>query len=97
MIEKFGCVYMISNKINSVLYVGVTNDLKKRVYEHKFKLVDGFTKKYNITKLVFYEMHESILDAIAREKQIKGWIRKKKNMLVESMNSGWKDLYETLD
>ncbi|GAB6182738.1 GIY-YIG nuclease family protein [Thermodesulfovibrio hydrogeniphilus] len=93
---KKGYVYILTNKTNRVLYTGVTSDLVKRVYEHKNKLVDGFTKKYNVTKLVYYEIHESIESAIEREKQIKGGSRRKKVELVESMNPEWKDLYESI-
>ncbi len=74
------------------MYVGVTNDLVRRVYEHKQKLVDGFTKKYNITCLVYYEATTDIEAAITREKQLKGWLRSKKVALVESMNPQWVDL-----
>ena len=84
----------MTNKWNTVLYTGVTSDLTKRIYEHKEKLVDGFTKKYNVTKLVYYEIFDEIMDAITREKQIKGWVRKKKTALIESENPEWKDLYE---
>ena len=94
--RKKGYVYMLTNKTNRVLYTGVTSDLIKRIYEHKNKFVKGFTEKYNTYKLVYYEVHDEIMDAIAREKQIKGWIRRKKNALVESINSKWEDLYETL-
>ncbi|NER02335.1 MAG: GIY-YIG nuclease family protein [Okeania sp. SIO3C4] len=83
----------MTNKRNTVLYTGVTNDLIKRVYEHKSKLVEGFTKKYNINKLVYYEMYENPSEAIAREKQIKAGSRQKKINLVNSMNFEWKDLY----
>ena len=82
----------MTNKTNRVLYTGVTNDLKRRVYEHREKLVEGFTKKYNVGKLVFYEVCEDIEGAIPREKQIKGWLRIKKIALIESMNPGWRDL-----
>ena len=74
------------------LYTGVTNDLMRRVYEHRYKLIDGFTKKYNISKLVYYEATGNIRSAIAREKQIKGWLRSKKVALIESMNPYWADL-----
>lgn len=95
--KKGGYVYLMSNVMNSVLYTGVTNDLKKRVYEHKHSFVDSFTKKYNVVKLVYYEIFDSIQSAISREKQIKGWIRKKKNDLVTAINPNWKDLYNNLD
>jgi putative endonuclease len=86
----------MTNKGNNVLYTGVTNDLKRRVYKHKEKLVEGFTKKYNITKLVYYEIYNDIENAILREKQIKGGSRQKKVKLINSMNKDWRDLYEEL-
>jgi putative endonuclease len=79
------------------MYIGVTNDLKQRLYEHKHQLVDGFTKRYNVHKLVYYEHTTDIRAAIAREKQLKGWLRAKKNALVETMNPEWKDLSEEWD
>ena len=85
-------VYILTNWNNKVMYVGVTNDLHKRIYQHKNKCIDGFTKKYNVNKLVYYESTEDIMSAISREKQIKGWIRKKKNSLVLTINPSWKDL-----
>lgn len=89
-------VYSMTNAWNTVLYTGVANDLKRRVYEHKEKLADGFTKKYNITKLVYYEVFEDIENAILREKQLKAGSRWKKIELVNSMNKEWHDLYEGL-
>ena len=89
-------VYMLTNKNNNVLYTGVTNNLKRRLYEHKNKFVDGFTKKYNVYKLVYYEITNDVNSAITREKQIKGWTRAKKNALVESKNSQWCDLTESV-
>ncbi|OGP44641.1 MAG: excinuclease ABC subunit C [Deltaproteobacteria bacterium RIFCSPLOWO2_12_FULL_42_16] len=86
----------MTDKSNTVLYTGVTKDLKRRVFEHKEKLIDGFTKRYNIIKLVYYEIFRDIESAILREKQIKGGSRAKKITLVNSMNSAWKDLYEDL-
>ncbi len=82
-------IYIITNKTNRVLYTGVTNDLKRRVYEHKKKVVKGFTSKSNVSKLVFYDVCEDIESAILREKQIKGWLRSKKIALIESMNPQW--------
>jgi len=79
-----------------VLYTGVTNDLIRRVYEHREKLVAGFTRKYNVTKLVYYEVFDEIEDAISREKQIKAGPRRNKVQLINSMNSEWRDLYEEL-
>jgi putative endonuclease len=83
----------MTNK-SKTLYTGVTNDLIRRVYEHRNHLVKGFTDKYNITKLVYYEATNDVISAIEREKQIKGWLRKKKIDLIESMNPEWKDLSE---
>lgn len=85
-------VYIITNTNNSVLYVGVTNNLTRRLYEHKNKLIDWFTSKYNLTKLIHFEEHRDIKDAIIREKQIKGWNRSKKELLVMSNNSMWQNL-----
>jgi putative endonuclease len=84
-------VYIMTNR-SGTLYVGMTNDLQRRVWEHKQKLIEGFTKRYNITRLVYYEETPDVADAIAREKQIKGWLRRKKIALIESLNHGWKDL-----
>ena len=84
-------VYIMANR-SRTLYTGVTNNLERRVYEHKHKLVEGFTKKYNITRLVYYEQTSDIKAAIAREKQIKGWLRSKKVGLIESLNPNWSDL-----
>ncbi len=89
-------VYIITTQNNKVMYVGVTNDLARRISEHKNKLIDGFTKKYNVNKLVYYEHTTDVYSAIEREKQIKGWRRNKKNELVETMNPEWKDLSEEL-
>ena len=86
-------VYIMSSH-RGTLYIGVTNDLMRRVYEHRHKLVNGFTKKYNVSKLVYYEATNDVKSAIAREKQIKGWIRRKKIALIESLNPHWTDLAE---
>lgn len=83
----------MTNK-SKTLYTGVTNNLERRVFEHKHHLVKGFTNKYKITKLVYYEATNDVLSAITREKQIKGWLRKKKLALIESVNPRWKDLNE---
>jgi putative endonuclease len=96
IMERQYYIYIMTNKDNTVLYTGVTNDLKRCVYEHKEKLVDGFTKKYNIVKLVYYEIFTDIESAILREKQIKGGSRIKKIKMIESMNKEWKDLYDEL-
>ncbi|MFH0839854.1 MAG: GIY-YIG nuclease family protein [Candidatus Omnitrophota bacterium] len=96
MNEKQGHVYLMTNKGNTVLYTGVTSDLRKRVYEHRHKMVEGFTKKYNVDKLVYYEVFDDIETAIVREKQIKAGSRKKKIDLINSLNSEFTDLYEKL-
>ena len=83
---------MLTNEYNNVLYVGVTNDLKRRVYEHQSGLIEGFTQKYNVHKLVWYECCHDVKDAIAREKQLKGWVRSKKEALIREMNPEWRDL-----
>ncbi len=85
-------VYILTNRSNRVLYTGITNNLEKRIYEHKSRLIDGFTKKYNVNKLVYFEDFSQVGDAIAAEKKIKGWLRKKKIQLIESLNPGWVDL-----
>jgi len=90
------CIYIMTNKRNATLYTGVTSDLKKRVYEHKCKLVEGFTKRYNLTKLVYYGLFEDIEQAIMREKQLKAGPRHKKLQLINGFNKGWRDLYEEL-
>jgi putative endonuclease len=84
-------VYIMTNK-SKTLYTGITNNLERRVYEHKHKLVPGFTAKYNITKLAYYEETTDVLAAIAREKEIKGWLRSKKIKLIELSNPDWRDL-----
>jgi len=86
-------VYIMTNS-SRTLYTGVTDDLVRRVYEHKNKLIKGFTQKYNITRLVYYEITSDVKAAIQREKQIKGWLRKKKIALIEAANPEWKDLSE---
>lgn len=89
-------VYILAKARNSTFYVGVTNDLIRRVYEHKMGLADGFTKKYGIKTLVYYEQHEYINEAIRREKLIKKWKREYKVNVIECQNPGWKDLYKSL-
>ena len=84
-------VYILSNK-RGALYTGVTNDLERRVYEHKNKLIEGFTKRYNITRLVYFESTNDVTAAVAREKQIKGLLRSKKVALIKTMNPKWEDL-----
>ena len=87
-------VYIMASKKNGTLYIGVTNDLIKRVYSHKNDLVEGFTKKYGIHQLVYYEQTEDVKSAIQREKQLKKWNRNWKIELIEKMNPNWKDLYD---
>ncbi|MBQ8464541.1 MAG: GIY-YIG nuclease family protein [Alphaproteobacteria bacterium] len=89
-------VYIMSNKNNNVLYIGVTNDLIRRIYEHKNKILKGFTSKYNVEKLVYYECFEDELLAIQREKNLKNWHKEWKENLIRQMNPEWKDLYEDI-
>ena len=96
MSSKQYYVYIMFNKRNGTLYTGVTSDLLKRVYQHKHKVYDGFTKKYSVDKLGYYEIHDDSYYAICREKNIKGGPRKDKLHLIESMNPDWNYLYETL-
>jgi len=96
LMPKKGYVYILASRRNGTLYVGVTSDLVKRIEEHKQKLVDGFTKKYEITRLVYYEAFEDIRDAVIRERQIKEWKRKWKTALIQLVNPYWRDLYEDL-
>jgi putative endonuclease len=91
--DKLYCVYIMTNKNNTVLYTGMTVDLKRRVYEHKQELVKGFTQKYKLKKLVYYEVFNNFVDAGTREKQIKAGSRAKKIALIEKENKEWKDLY----
>ena len=96
MLLKLPAVYIITNKKNSVFYTGVTSDLKSRIYQHRNKIIKGFSAKYNCNKLVYYESFDDMLSAIAREKQIKSGSRNKKILLVKSINSSWKDLYDKI-
>ena len=89
-------VYMITNQYNTVLYIGVTNNLIRRIYEHKNKLVKGFSSKYNLNKLVYYEQTESIESAILREKQLKNYSRAKKEQLISKINPNHNDLYDEI-
>ena len=92
--SKAGFVYIMSNQKNGTLYIGVTSDLIRRVYQHKNNLVEGFTQKYALHNLVYYESFYSIMDAIAREKQLKNWRREWKVNQIKSMNPDWHDLYD---
>ncbi len=94
--EKVYCVYILTNKRNTVLYTGVTGDLRARVYQHREKLLPGFTNRYNVSKLVYYEGGCDASGAIAREKQIKAGSRRKKIELINRFNPEWRDLYDEL-
>ena len=96
MRERQPCVYALASKKNGTLYIGVTSDLVKRIWEHKNDQVEGFTKKYGVHLLVFYEIHEDMASAIQREKQLKKWNRDWKIRLIEKDNPAWKDLYDSL-
>ncbi len=89
-------VYILTNKNDTVLYIGVTNNLKRRIYEHKNKVIPGFTKKYNVNKLVYFEHFKNINDAIQREKQLKKWNRSWKNDLINKTNPKWIDLHKKI-
>lgn len=89
-------VYMMTNKTNTTIYIGVTSNLVKRVWEHKNHVIDGFTDKYNIDKLVYFEIFQDELNAIKREKVLKNWHRKWKIDLIQKQNPAWKDLYQTI-
>jgi putative endonuclease len=94
--SKKGYLYILANGRNGTLYVGVTSDLVKRIEEHRQKLVEGFTRKYEITHLVYFETFEEIREAIIRERQIKEWKRKWKTELIQSINPYWRDLYDDI-
>ena len=91
-----GFIYILTNKNNTTLYIGVTENLLKRIFEHKQKNIDGFSKKYNLTKLIYYEFFENIILAIEREKQLKNWHRDWKLNLIRKSNPEFRDLYQTL-
>ena len=92
--KKQPAVYILASKRNGTLYIGVTSDLVKRVWEHKNHMVKGFTKRYGIQQLVWYELHENMASAIEREKRLKGWKRAWKLELIETVNPNWQDLYQ---
>ena len=96
MDEVIYYIYILTNTYNTTLYVGVTSDLLKRIYQHKHKVADGFTKKYNLSKLVYFEEFSSIEEAIKREKYLKGKTRSFKDSLINSLNPKWIDLYSDL-
>ncbi|MBL1320603.1 MAG: GIY-YIG nuclease family protein [Methylophaga sp.] len=93
---KQPCVYMLANKKNGTLYIGVTSDIIKRIWEHKNDLVEGFTQKYHIHNLVWFELHENMDSAITREKKLKRWMRDWKVTLIETNNPDWLDLYSSI-
>lgn len=93
---KQAVVYILASAKNGTLYIGVTSDLPKRIYEHKNHIVDGFTKRYNINILVWYELHENMIEAIAKEKQLKKWKRDWKLRIIEESNPNWNDLYNEI-
>jgi putative endonuclease len=95
-VNKLPVVYILASKRNGTLYIGVTSDLVRRIWEHKNNIVEGFTKRYNVHRLVWYEMHESMESAIAQEKRLKNWRRKWKLELIESNNPNWIDLYDEI-
>ena len=87
-------VYILTNKTDAVMYIGVTNDLSRRLYEHKNEQIEGFTKRYHVHRLVYFEEYSEVSDAIAREKQLKHWVRNKKNSLIQEQNPNWDDFGE---
>ena len=93
---KQPCVYMLASKANGTLYIGVTSNLAKRVHEHKNQVIDGFTKRYGVHALVWYEVHETMESAIVREKQMKAWKRSWKRRVIEESNPDWRDLYQVI-
>ena len=94
--ERQPCVYMITNHRNGTLYIGVTSDLPKRIWQHKNKVVDGFSQEFNLDRLVWYEVHETMISAIQREKAVKYWKRYWKLKAIEEMNPDWRDLFEEI-
>ncbi len=94
--DKHPCTYILANKPNGTLYIGVTSDLIKRAWQHKNNLVESFTRKYHVHQLVFFELHEDMYSAITREKQLKKWNRQWKINLIEAFNPQWRDLYAEL-
>ena len=95
--QKYYYVYILASKRNGTLYIGITGNLPRRIYEHKNHLIPGFTDMYDVDKLVYFESHENVWDTIHREKRLKEWQRNWKKDLIEKFNPGWKDLYENLN
>jgi putative endonuclease len=96
MMERQPAVYILASDRNGTLYIGVTSELTKRVYEHRSDAIDGFTKKYGVHHLVYYELHPDMLSAITREKQLKKWDRAWKLELIEERNPAWRDLWDEI-
>ena len=94
---KTPAIYILASKKNGTLYIGVTSQLKKRIWEHKHNRIDGFTEKYQVHQLVYFEIYENMYTALVREKQLKKWNRQWKINLIENENPDWKDLYEDID
>jgi putative endonuclease len=94
--NRVPCVYILASRRNGTLYIGVTSDLVKRIWEHKNDVVEGFTKRYGVHTLVWYEVHSTMESAISREKALKGWKRRYKLELIERMNPDWRDMYGEL-
>ena len=94
--QKQPAVYILANKRNGTLYIGVTSNLKRRIWDHKNKMIEGFTKRYNVTQLVWYELHNTMESAIIREKRLKDWKRKWKLELIEKSNPDWRDLFQEI-
>jgi len=94
--ERLYCVYILASKIGGTLYIGVTSDLVRRVYERKSDIVAGFTRRYGVHRLVYYEIHQDIEEAIRQEKQLKKWNRAWKIQLIEQNNPNWDDLYQSI-
>lgn len=95
-VSKHPAVYILASRRNGTLYIGVTSDLVRRIWEHRNNMVEGFTKRYGVHQLVWYELHDNMEAAIQREKRLKDWKRAWKLELVETTNPGWQDLYQTL-
>ena len=95
-VDKLPAVYILASKRNGTLYIGVSSNLAKRIWEHRNDMIEGFTKRYKVHRLVWYEIHTGMIDAIEREKRLKNWKRQRKLELIEQTNPEWKDLYDTI-